>query len=176
MTGNPQPLEVENLSKTFGGHRALDGVSLTLSAGETLGLLGPNGAGKTTLVRSVAGRVRPDGGSLRILGLPPSHDAARSARGWVPQEIALYPLLSPRENLWTFGRYQGLAGAALTGAIGASLDWIGLPTAGTKDRQPLGRHARASTCRRHDPLASGPAAGRSRRWASIPSRASASTP
>ena len=126
MTGNPQPLEVENLSKTFGDHRALDGISLTLSPGETFGLLGPNGAGKTTLVRSVAGRVRPDGGSLRILGLPPSHDAARSARGWVPQEIALYPLLSPRENLWTFGRYQGLAGDALARAISASLDWIGL--------------------------------------------------
>ncbi|MEX0880581.1 MAG: ABC transporter ATP-binding protein, partial [Thermoanaerobaculia bacterium] len=126
MTATPQPLEVQNLSKTFGSHRALDGVSLTLSAGETLGLLGPNGAGKTTLVRSVAGRVRPDGGSLRILGLPPADDAARSARGWVPQEIALYPLLSPRENLWSFGRYQGLAGDALTKAVGGSLDWIGL--------------------------------------------------
>ncbi len=130
MTATPQPLEVQNLSKTFGSHRALDGVSLSLSAGETLGLLGPNGAGKTTLVRSVAGRVQPDGGSLRILGLPPADHAARAARGWVPQEIALYPLLSPRENLWTFGRYQGLAGDALTKAIGASLDWIGLADRG----------------------------------------------
>jgi linearmycin/streptolysin S transport system ATP-binding protein len=137
MTANPQPLEVENLSKTFGSHRALDGVSLTLAAGETLGLLGPNGAGKTTLVRSVAGRVRPDGGTLRILGLPPSVDAARSVRGWVPQEIALYPLLSPRENLWTFGRYQGLAGDALAKAIGASLDWIGLTDRGNDKTDSL---------------------------------------
>jgi ABC-2 type transport system ATP-binding protein len=126
MSATPQPLEIRDLSKSFGGRRALDGVSLTLSPGETLGLLGPNGAGKTTVVRSVAGRVQPDGGSLRILGLPPSDAGARSARGWVPQEIALYPLLSPRENLWTFGRYQGLSGEALSAGIERSLDWIGL--------------------------------------------------
>jgi ABC-2 type transport system ATP-binding protein len=126
MAATTPPLEVRDLSKSFGGRRALDGVSLDLRAGETLGLLGPNGAGKTTLVRAVAGRVEPDAGSLRILGLPPTADAARAARGWVPQEIALYPLLSTRENLWTFGRYQGLAGDTLTGAITSSLDWIGL--------------------------------------------------
>ncbi|MFY9550901.1 MAG: ABC transporter ATP-binding protein [Thermoanaerobaculia bacterium] len=126
MAGIPRPLEIRELSKSFGGRRALDGVSLDLETGEVLGLLGPNGAGKTTLVRTVAARVQPDGGSVRILGFSPSDDAARLARGWVPQEIALYPLLSPRENLWTFGRYQGLSGAALTAAIGESLAWIGL--------------------------------------------------
>jgi ABC-2 type transport system ATP-binding protein len=120
------PLEIRELSKSFGDRRALDGVSLRLSPGEVLGLLGPNGAGKTTLVRAVAGRVEPEGGSLAILGLSPLEDAARSARGWVPQEIALYPLLSPRENLWTFGKYQGLEGPALDAAIRSSLDWIGL--------------------------------------------------
>jgi ABC-2 type transport system ATP-binding protein len=120
------PLEIREVSKSFGDRRALDGVSLGLSAGEVLGLLGPNGAGKTTLVRAVAGRVEPDAGSLAILGMQPSDDGARAARGWVPQEIALYPLLSPRENLWTFGRYQGLEGAALQAAIEESLSWIGL--------------------------------------------------
>ena len=120
------PLEIRELSKSFGDRRALDRVSLRLSPGEVLGLLGPNGAGKSTLVRAVAGRVEPDGGSLSILGLSPFDDAARSARGWVPQEIALYPLLSPHENLWTFGRYQGLEGAKLQEAIRSSLDWIGL--------------------------------------------------
>src|SRR5476649_2603814 len=93
MAGAP-PLEVRNLSKSFGQRRALDGVSLDLAPGEILGLLGPNGAGKTTLVRSVAGRVRPEGGTLRILGFEPDDDRARALRGWVPQEIALYPLLS----------------------------------------------------------------------------------
>jgi ABC-2 type transport system ATP-binding protein len=126
MSAPALPLAIRDLSKSFGGRKALDGVSLELAAGETLGLLGPNGAGKTTLVRSVAGRVLPDGGELAILGLAPTEDAARSVRGWVPQEIALYPLLTPRENLWTFGRYQGLAGTALDAGIRKSLDWIGL--------------------------------------------------
>ena len=120
------PLEIRDLSKSFGDRRALDGVSLDLAPGEILGLLGPNGAGKTTLVRSVAGRARPEGGSLRILGFEPADDRARAVRGWVPQEIALYPLLSPRENLWTFGRYQGLSGDGLLAGIRTSLDWIGL--------------------------------------------------
>ena len=120
------PLEVRNLSKSFGDRRALDGVSLDLAPGEILGLLGPNGAGKTTLVRSVAGRVLPEGGTLRILGFEPADDRARAVRGWVPQEIALYPLLSPRENLWSFGRYQGLSGPGLLEGIRLSLDWIGL--------------------------------------------------
>jgi ABC-2 type transport system ATP-binding protein len=126
MSATALPLAIRDLSKSFGGRKALDGVTLDLLPGETLGLLGPNGAGKTTLVRSVAGRVVPDGGSLSILGLSPDQDSARSVRGWVPQEIALYPLLSARENLWTFGRYQGLAGDALEAGIRKSLDWIGL--------------------------------------------------
>ena len=123
---NAPALSIRGVSKSFGDRRALDGVSLELTGGEVFGLLGPNGAGKTTLVRAIAGRVEPDGGTLTIGGLAPTDDRARSARGWVPQEIALYPLLSPRENLWTFGRYQGLSGAALQGAIRTSLEWIGL--------------------------------------------------
>lgn len=120
------PLEAVHVSKSFGDRRALDGATVEVRPGEILGLLGPNGAGKTTLVRAVAGRVAPDAGQLRVFGLSPRSDAARPLRGWVPQEIALYPLLSPRENLWTFGRYQGLEGAALDEAITRSLDWIGL--------------------------------------------------
>ena len=120
------PLEVRDISKSFAGRKALDGVTLEISPGEIVGLLGPNGAGKTTIVRGVAGRVRQDSGSLRLFGLSPDESGARALRGWVPQEIALYPLLSPRENLWTFGRYQGLEGAALETAIGANLEWIGL--------------------------------------------------
>jgi ABC-2 type transport system ATP-binding protein len=120
------PLEVRDVSKAFAGRKALDGVTLEISPGEILGLLGPNGAGKTTLVRGVAGRVVQDSGSLRLFGLSPADSGARALRGWVPQEIALYPLLSPRENLWTFGRYQGLEGEPLEAAIGANLEWIGL--------------------------------------------------
>jgi ABC-2 type transport system ATP-binding protein len=122
----PLPLQVDGVAKSFAGRKALDGVTVEVRPAEILGLLGPNGAGKTTLVRSVAGRALPDAGALRVFGFSPSDPASRSVRGWVPQEIALYPLLTPRENLWTFGRYQGLDGSLLGDAIGSSLEWIGL--------------------------------------------------
>ncbi len=119
-------LEVHDLHKSFGGMKALDGVTLEVAPGEILGLLGPNGAGKTTLVRSIVGRVVPESGTLLVFGSPPGSAAATAARGWVPQEIALYSLLTPAENLWTFGRYQGLSGRALDSAIAQSLEWAGL--------------------------------------------------
>ena len=74
--------------------------------GELLGLLGPNGAGKTTLVRALAGRVRLDGGSIELFGRPLPTTTRRAGLGVVPQEIALYPLLTARENLEVFGRLQ----------------------------------------------------------------------
>ena len=125
-TPSALPLEVRDVTKAFGSRSALDGLTLTIPPGEIFGLLGPNGAGKTTLVRGVAGRVLPDAGTVLLFGLSPSDARARALRGWVPQEIALYPLLSPRENLWTFGRYQGLSGDGLESAIERNLEWIGL--------------------------------------------------
>jgi ABC-2 type transport system ATP-binding protein len=120
------PLSISGLKKSFGPLIALDSVTVGIAPGEILGLLGPNGAGKTTLVRSVTGRVRPDGGGISVFGLKPTDRGAPALRGWVPQEISLYPLLTPQENLWTFGRYQGLSGAALASAVDRNLEWIGL--------------------------------------------------
>jgi ABC-2 type transport system ATP-binding protein len=120
------PLEIRDLVKSFGDRRALDGVSLEVRPGEILGLLGPNGAGKTTLVRSVVGRVRPDSGSVRVLGLPVTDPKSKSSVGYVTQEIALYPLLSPQENLTSFGWFQGLHGEALSRAVTEGLRWTGL--------------------------------------------------
>ena len=109
-------LSVESISKRFGSVKALDSVSLQLRDGEILGLLGPNGAGKTTLVRSIVGRVRPDEGTI----------TSAQAAGWIPQEIALYPLLTVEENLHTFGRYHGLHGETLTAGVERALLWAGL--------------------------------------------------
>jgi ABC-2 type transport system ATP-binding protein len=120
------PLEVADLRKAFGPLQALAGVSLVVSPGENLGLLGPNGAGKTTLVRAVAGRVSPDAGRFLVFGWAPEDARAKALSGWVPQEISLYSLLTPAENLWTFGRYQGLSGRALDDAVARSLEWSGL--------------------------------------------------
>jgi len=120
------PLEIEALVKRFGAVTAVDGISLELRAGECLGLLGPNGAGKTTLIRSIVGRVIPDSGRVAVFGSPANSAPAREALGWVPQELALYPRLTCKENLESFGRYHGLAGTKLHEAVAWCLGWSSL--------------------------------------------------
>jgi ABC-2 type transport system ATP-binding protein len=123
-------LDIQRANKAFGGTRALDGASLELRQGEWLGLLGPNGAGKTTLVRAIAGRVRLDGGQVRLFGCALDGSAAGSAArrrlGIVPQDFAIYPRLTAAENLWTFGRLLGLRGSQLAERVRWALSWIGL--------------------------------------------------
>jgi len=120
------PLMIESLIKRFGQVTAVDGITLHLQPGECLGLLGPNGAGKSTLIRSIAGRVMPDSGTVSVFGAPASSTAARNALGWAPQELALYRRLTCRENLESFGRFHGMARAALQPAIAWCLAWAAL--------------------------------------------------
>ncbi len=122
----PVPLQIEGLVKRFDKVTAVDGISLELRPGECLGLLGPNGAGKSTLIRSIVGRVIPDAGRVAIFGSPANSAAARAALGWVPQELAVYPRLTCKENLEAFGRYHGLAGSGLKEAVAWCLDWSSL--------------------------------------------------
>lgn len=119
-------LSIDAVRKRFGSTIAVEGVSLEIPPGACFGLLGPNGAGKSTLIRSIVGRVRPDSGAIRIFDHAVGSGAARADLGWVPQELALYPLLTCRENLQAFGRYQGLRGSALSDAIAWCLDWAAL--------------------------------------------------
>jgi ABC-2 type transport system ATP-binding protein len=119
-------LRVTALVKRFGQVAAVDGISLELRSGECLGLLGPNGAGKSTLIRSIVGRVIPDAGEISVFGAPADSTAAREVLGWIPQELALYPRLTCRENLQSFGRYHGLGGAALKQAVERCLAWATL--------------------------------------------------
>src|ERR1700689_2962553 len=111
------PLEIDALVKRFGQVVAVDGISLKLRSGECLGLLGPNGAGKSTLIRAIVGRVIPDSGQVAVFGSSANSPAAREALGWVPQDLALYPRLSAKENLHAFGSYYGLKGKKLEEAI-----------------------------------------------------------
>ena len=119
-------VEIRGLAKRFGAQVALAGIDLDLGEGEVLGLLGPNGAGKSTLVRALMGRVRPDAGEIEIFGRPADAPGVRDALGYVPQEIALYPALTARENLRAFGRYLGLAGEPLVAAVDAGLAFANL--------------------------------------------------
>ena len=85
-------LRAEGLRHTFGSVRALDGISFTLSAGQTLVLFGPNGSGKTTLLRVLAGLIRPLEGHAQVAG-------GRRAVGWIGHQSHLYGHLTVRENL-----------------------------------------------------------------------------
>ena len=89
-------LNVTNVSKSYGNHLALDGVSLDVAEGQILGLLGPNGAGKTTLVSIVAGLRRPDAGRVEVDGIDVvrSPQAARALIGLAPQDTGVYPTLN----------------------------------------------------------------------------------
>ena len=120
------PLEVDALVKSFGAVKAVSGVSLELRGGECLGLLGPNGAGKSTVIRAIVGRVLPDGGRISVFGSAAGSAEARAALGWIPQDLAVYPRLTCRENLHSFGRYHGLSGRRLTESVAWCLDWAAL--------------------------------------------------
>jgi ABC-2 type transport system ATP-binding protein len=123
---SPLPLQIDSVVKRYGSLTAVAEVSLAVNERACLGLLGPNGAGKSTLIRAIAGRVLPDSGGVRVFGQPAGSAAARGALGWVAQELALYPLLTCRENLEAFGKYQGLRGPALRDGIAWCLEWAAL--------------------------------------------------
>jgi ABC-2 type transport system ATP-binding protein len=115
-------LEINNARRSFADRPALHDVSLQVQAGEIVALLGPNGAGKTTLMRAVAGRLRLDSGSVRVMGEDPLKAAtARSALGIVPQTIALYPQLTARQNLDVLARLSGLQGKQVQAAVDTAL-------------------------------------------------------
>ncbi len=115
-------LTVTGARKRFGEVTALDGASLALREGELLALLGPNGAGKTTLIRAIAGRVQLDGGEVRLFGKLLSGGKTAPELGIVPQELALYPSLTARENLDAFGRLQGLSAADVASQVRWALE------------------------------------------------------
>jgi ABC-2 type transport system ATP-binding protein len=116
------------LRRTFGERVAVDDVSFAIAAGETYGLLGPNGAGKTTAISLLCGVLEADAGTVEVDGRPisPRHPEHRAAIGYVPQDLALYPDLSARENLRFFGKLQGLRGAPLAERTAAVLEVVGL--------------------------------------------------
>jgi ABC-2 type transport system ATP-binding protein len=121
-------IEVENLQKSFGDFHAVQGVSFEARAGEILSLLGPNGAGKSTTISMLSGLLAPTGGEARIMGhsVIREPEAAKKSLGVVPQDIALYPDLSARENLVFWGKMYGLRGITLKSRVDEVLEVIGL--------------------------------------------------
>lgn len=125
-------LQVENLVKRFGINTAVGGVSFEVREGTSFGLLGPNGAGKSTTISMICGLLTPDDGSVNVGGYDVQKQPleARRVMGVVPQDIALYPTLSARENLRFWGQLYDLKGKELNSRIDEVLEIAGL-----KDRQ-----------------------------------------
>ena len=121
-------IEAHELRKHFGDLQAVRGVDLRVQSGEVFSLLGPNGAGKSTTISMLAGLLKPSDGDASIMGHSITRDAtrAREALGVVPQDIALYPDLTARENLTFWGRMYGLSGALLRQRVDETLETIGL--------------------------------------------------
>ena len=121
-------LGVSDLSKRFDDLVAVNGVSFEIREGETYGLLGPNGAGKTTTISMVAGLLERDAGTVLIDGeeMTTTSIDTKASIGLVPQELAIYPDLTARENLLFFGRLYGLGGSDLSSRVDEVLDVIGL--------------------------------------------------
>jgi ABC-2 type transport system ATP-binding protein len=100
-------VEVNGLVKSYGGRRVVDGLSFSVHAGEVFALLGPNGAGKTTTVEILEGYRKPDGGTVRVLGLDPISQgrALKPRMGLMLQQGGLYPQIRPREALKLFAAF-----------------------------------------------------------------------
>lgn len=100
----------EDLTKVYGQNRAVDGISFSISTGESFGLLGPNGAGKSTTMRMIGGTLTRTGGTMRVAGLDPAERGpeVRAHLGVVPQQDNLDEELTVRDNLIVYGRYFGL--------------------------------------------------------------------
>jgi ABC-2 type transport system ATP-binding protein len=102
-------IELEGLVKTFGATRALDGLDLSVDAGEVHGFLGPNGSGKTTTIRVLLGLLRADARKAALFGRDPWHDAVDLHRrlAYVPGDVNLWPKLSGGEVIDLLGRLRG---------------------------------------------------------------------
>jgi len=123
-------IATDNLSKRYTGAKqpALDQLCLQVPRGGIFGLLGPNGAGKTTCISILCTLLRPTSGRVLVLGhdVVREADAVRRKIGLVPQDIALYPSLTARENLRYFARVQHIKGQRIESRVDECLELVGL--------------------------------------------------
>lgn len=119
---------VQGLVKKFDDLVAVDHIDFAIGEGEVFGLLGPNGAGKTTTISIISGLIDATEGDVIVDGnsVTKKPGAVKRVLGTVPQEVALYPTLSARENLTFWGRMYGMSGKELSSAVDEALELAGL--------------------------------------------------
>jgi ABC-2 type transport system ATP-binding protein len=127
-------IAVANLHKHYGAVRALDGLDMTVEAGSVFGFLGPNGAWKTTALRILTGLARPTSGRASVAGVDVAVDGRTLSHriGYLPEEPAFYPWMTPREFLDHLGRLHGIPGAQRTARIKELLELVNLAEAGKR--------------------------------------------
>ena len=118
-------VSLRSLAKTFGQHRAVDGISLEIPRGIIFGLIGPNGAGKTTTIRMILDIIRPDSGEVIVLGLP-AGDQVKDKVGYLPEERGLYRKTKVLEMLEYQGSLRGATPSAARKEASGWLDRMGL--------------------------------------------------
>ena len=153
--GSSAALDCLDLHKRFGEVEAVRGVSFKIAEGETFGLLGPNGAGKTTTISMVCGLLEPDSGAVFVAGKPLTSRsvAEKAAIGYVPQELAIYPDLSARENLEFFARLYGLAPDLAHARVEEVLRVVGLAERASEQTKNYLRRDAAEAKHRHRAVA-----------------------
>jgi len=124
---NEVAVQAEGLVKRYGALTAVDGVDLRVGVGEVYGLLGPNGAGKTTFLRMLFGLIRPDEGTLEVLGRTWAADGPRALEGVAGflESPKFYPYLSGRKNLELLARLDGGGALGRIGQVLATVDLVG---------------------------------------------------
>lgn len=124
----PPALWCNGISRVFGDRVAVNDLSFQVQPGEAYGLLGPNGAGKSTTIRMVCGLLDADRGSISILGIdmPGGGAEARRLMGYVPQDLAIFPMLSLTENLLFWSRLAGIPRRRRAGRVEEVLQMVGL--------------------------------------------------
>ncbi|WP_416829361.1 ABC transporter ATP-binding protein [Ectobacillus polymachus] len=121
-------LVIEHIAKSFGEKKVVCDISFSVEKGESFGLLGPNGAGKSTTISMICGLVSSDSGDIVVDGVSVKDKPIEVKRkiGVVPQDIALYPTMSAKENLIFWGKMYGLSGVQVNKRADEVLEYVGL--------------------------------------------------
>lgn len=118
-------VEASDVGFSYGKVRALDALNLKIPSGSSFGLVGPNGAGKSTLIRLIVGLLKPQQGSLKVLGRSNPRDVSTNI-GYMPQLSALYLELAVRENIAFFARIYGIRGVERSRLVDQCIGLVGL--------------------------------------------------
>ena len=141
-------IQIENLVKSFGAKRAVDGISFTVERGEVLGFLGPNGAGKSTTMRMITGFMPPTSGRVKVGDYDVAESPLEAKRliGYLPENAAAYPDMTVRGFLNFAAELRGLAGAARKAAVNRVIDLCFLDSVLRQSIETLSKGYKHRTC------------------------------